>query len=169
MVKIYRAWQIALSRHGKILYCGPSWQRGDQPRWISIRANRRTIVEQLIAQINQEATNNVFSTMVPRMLLRVGLRSRSLVSCTYTDYSSSVTKTWICTLVPPLNVYCVTTDFFLWITFYAPSDRWTWAYRARNVWKKQASYNNSQIYSSWWKEDYWSGKCSTGILWAQSL
>lgn len=83
VVKVYRQWQngtIKNQRRGK---CGGPRAidvRGERRLRRCVRANRRATVEQLTAQMNRGATRSVSQTTIQRTLLRMGLRSRRLVS-----------------------------------------------------------------------------------------
>ncbi|GFU65334.1 transposable element Tcb1 transposase [Trichonephila clavipes] len=78
MVKVYQAWQnvtVLSQRRGK---CGAPWAIDDRNEWRlrrRVRMNKRSTVEQLITQMNQEDTNNASRTTVQL----TDLQSRSLV------------------------------------------------------------------------------------------
>ncbi|GBN67745.1 hypothetical protein AVEN_161199-1 [Araneus ventricosus] len=77
VVKVYRTWQYGTIQNQRRGTCGAPWaidDRGERRLRRCVRVNRRAIVEQLTAQMNQGATKSVSSTTVQRTLLRMGLR-----------------------------------------------------------------------------------------------
>lgn len=71
-------WYYQKSEHGK---CGALWAIDNIGKELQrcVWANRLAIIEQLTANLNQEAINNMSSMMVQKMLLYMAFLSRCMV------------------------------------------------------------------------------------------